>query len=276
MEFLSNPIWQLVINVSVAILAVIVAIAIYRKQTRKEFAFEVITDTPILSIRKEVKGKVQVSLGNAPVDNARLVILKLWNLGNISISPNDYIEPLKLSFGDDAVILDADVLETIPSEHLDTVKASLKQDRGSIKLEPLLLNRGDSITLKVLVTQPQITKEIKVNARIIGISKILHFDKASNPRRSIARTAIYCSYLVYLASVIYFLFSRYESSFINKLIIILTIVLLAVTYILVIILILSMYSIFSNRLGFRTSIKRSVKVFVLTIRYMIDDTKYSE
>ena len=96
MEFLSNPGWQIAINAAIGLLTIIVSIIIYRRQrNRRSITYEVVSDTPILSLKEEIKGRVQVLFDTKPVGEVRLVILKIWNSGDSPILPNEYIEPIK-------------------------------------------------------------------------------------------------------------------------------------------------------------------------------------
>ena len=100
MEFLSNPVWQLMINIAIGLLTIIVSITIYRKQqNRKGITYEIISNTSMLSFRNEVIGRVQILFDKKPIAYARLVILKIWNSGNVAIEPNQYSDPIKVHFG---------------------------------------------------------------------------------------------------------------------------------------------------------------------------------
>ncbi|MGZ3610287.1 MAG: hypothetical protein ACXVBU_09500 [Ktedonobacteraceae bacterium] len=173
MEFLSNPAWQLLLNLGIGFLTIIVSVLIFRKQqTRRGLNYEIISDTPILSIKADVKDKVQILFDNKPVNHVRLVIIRIWNSGNAPILPNEYIDPISIAFGEGADIIDTDVLETSPSDIREKVRTSLKVNTGNVLLEPILLNSTDSLTIKILLTQQQITKELKIVSRIVGVNQI--------------------------------------------------------------------------------------------------------
>src|SRR2546425_10907232 len=117
MDILRDPVWQF-IAVIIALIAIIVTLT---QRYRKEIVYDIISDTPILSIKEEVKNRVKVLFDDKPMTNARLIILRIWNSGNVPIIPSDYIEPITLNFGADAEILDADILASIP----DDIKSKL-------------------------------------------------------------------------------------------------------------------------------------------------------
>jgi hypothetical protein len=72
-------------------------------------------------------------------------------------------------------ILVSEVVETRP-RNLDV---SLEIDKERVKIMPVLLNQGDSITLKVLVNAPSelhFGKNIAVEGRIVGVRNIKKTD----------------------------------------------------------------------------------------------------
>src|ERR1700720_1277119 len=106
MDFLSivsSPIWAVI-----AAIATVAAIFIsIRQHQRKAISYKVISDTPLLSLKEEVKSRVQVLFDARPVRNTRLVVIKILNSGNVPILLTDYHDPIKIGFGDNAEILDA-------------------------------------------------------------------------------------------------------------------------------------------------------------------------
>lgn len=271
MESLTSPIVQITINAAIGLLTIIVSILIYRKQqSRKGITYEVISDNPILSLKKELKGRVQVLFDAKPIDDARLVIIRIWNSGNVPILPQEYGDPIRFDFGENAEILDADVLETIPSNMTDKAKASLSLEAGGVVLEPILLNSRDSITFKVLLAQMQSTREIKVNARIVGINQILNFDKLTFPRRSFARVAIYFSHLLFVLTIIYFILSIYENRLFIKSMFIFIIVISIIFYALVVSAFGSLLYSLKSGISFIVSFKNTMKIIADILQYIID------
>jgi len=272
MEFLSNPIWQLIVNAAIGLCTIIVTIIIFSKQfNRRSITYEVISDTPMLSLKEEVKARVQVLFDTKPVGDVYFVILKMWNSGNTPILPTEYIDPIRFDFGEKAEVLDTDVLETVPRNIKDKVKAALKLEAGTLILEPLLLNSRDSITLKFLYTRTKLTREIKVDARIVGINQILNFDMiySSHP---IGKIIAICSIAVFIMSVIYFLFSKYENNSFVKLFYLFLLLLMALLYILLIILLVSIAYSFKYKLSLTKSTKIVMNKSIDIIKYFLYET----
>lgn len=160
---LRDPLWQFI--------AVIVAIAIpiiiyYSQRQYKELSYEIISSSPLLAKSKEIEGNVQIFFDNKPVSNVYLVILKLINSGNTPISAKDYESPIAFNFGGNTNILSADVSKAEP----ESLKINLDKIKNKVILEPLLLNAGDTIIFKFILSD--YSGDIKPEARIYGIKDI--------------------------------------------------------------------------------------------------------
>jgi len=271
MQFLNNPLWQFTINATIGVLTIIVTIMIYRKQlSRKGITYQVISDIPVLSLKDEVKGRLQILFDNKPVRDVRLIILKVWNSGTVPILPAEYIDLVKINFGGNADILDVELLETVPSDIKEKVKSSLKIDVESVALEPLLLNGKDSLTFRILLAQTPLTKVVKVNGRIVGINQILNLNKAASPGRYLGRGFLGFSYLIFISLVIYNLFSIYETRFFIKVVLILAILFSALLYLLVFVFLSILFVCWIYKFNFSTSYKFVMSAYAFMIRYMLN------
>ena len=165
MAFLRDEVWQF-IGAFFGLVAIIVTIVLYRTQRRrKALSYEIISRTPLLSIGDEIKGKLQILFDGKPVQDIHLIVLKIINSGNVPIVSTNYERPVNLSFGENSWILTAEVSETDPED----LRATVNIENAKVALEPVLLNGGDSITLKLLVSQ---LGEINVDGRIVGVKDI--------------------------------------------------------------------------------------------------------
>jgi len=178
MDFLRDPIWQF-IGVIVALVALFSSVIFYIKQrSLKRFTYQIISNTSIVNIEKDLKDKLQIIFNGKAVEDAHLVILKIWNSGNASILPADFEKPINLVFGDKAEVLEVVILETFP----DSIKNNISFEKSSdgILLEPLLLNSKEWIILKVLLTH--FAGNIKVNVRVNGLNQVLNWDDVYKER----------------------------------------------------------------------------------------------
>src|SRR2546421_4767767 len=205
MAFLRDPIWQF-IGVIVALTALFIPTVLTILSRRKSLDFEIISDTPILSLKEEDKGQIQVLFNGKPLDNAHLIIMRIWNSGKIPIEIDDYNgQSIKLDFK--VEVLDVAILEATPRE----VKENLAKDKdpAKIELKPILLNSQDSIELKILVNQA--VSSIEIDAHIAGAKTAKQISLVSKPRfRPLSRrelmigTTGLAGWIVAIASIAWF------------------------------------------------------------------------
>jgi hypothetical protein len=172
MAFLIDAGWTQVI---IGAIAVILTIVIYSMtKQRKSFSYEVVSEYPLISIHKEIKGKLQILLDGNPVENVHLLLIKFINDGNIPIAASDYERPITLDFKDSSNILSADYVKASPGNLI----TSLKITDNKISIEPMLMNGGDTFSIKILVGQYK--GSVDVDARILGVKNIRHTPKQSS------------------------------------------------------------------------------------------------
>lgn len=199
-DILRDPMWQFV-AVIIAILAILISCFLYWKQRRnKALSYEILSRTPLLSVKEEVKGKLQILFDKKPVQQVHLVEIRLGNSGNVPILANDFERPVSLSFGEEGQILSASIVETNP----DSLRASIVSDGKKVVLMPTLLNQGDSIKLKMLVSK--FKNQIAVDGRIVGVKDIQ--PSSENPLRYLIPAAI--GFFMFLVGVINTTIARAE------------------------------------------------------------------
>ena len=167
LEIMRDPFWQFLTVAIIAIIAILVTIILYLIQRqRKSLSWEIISNTPLLSIDEEIRGDLQVLFAGKPVHDVQLIIFKIINSGNVPIKSTDYERPIKLKLGENALILTAKVIDKNPS----SLETPIKNEGTSVVLEPTLMNEGDSFTIKMMVNQ--FDDQITVNGRIEGVKDI--------------------------------------------------------------------------------------------------------
>jgi len=182
MNILRDPVWQF-IGVIVALVGIIVGLIalvnpiiagivffvalialllLYPKlRPSKTIFFRLISDTIVLRIRSEKvdKGDLQVLYKGEEVEgDIRLVTVRLWNASSDPILPDEYKGNLiRLNFGKEAKVLSTQVSESKPAtikEEIDENKL-VRFDAGKVLLKPIWLNKDNSLTLKILLTNFQ-------------------------------------------------------------------------------------------------------------------------
>src|SRR6266566_8266360 len=126
-----------IIAIFAAVLGSIITIWYTGRQGRKEVVYNIISDTPILSLEKEIGNQVEVHFNNQIVINLRLIIAEVWNAGYVAIPPEEFISPITFSLASPATILDTEIVKKEPN----SLDATLQRTSNSVILEPLLLNK---------------------------------------------------------------------------------------------------------------------------------------
>src|SRR5258708_28273992 len=171
MNFLRDPVWQS-IGVIIAIDALLLTILLYKRQVRrKEILWDLVENVSLSSFNVSESVKSALVYKTLRLDDVNLFYVNVWNSGNIEILPNDFHDPIKFDFGNKAQVLEVVLLDAKPKNIAEKISFSI--EANYVKLLPLLLNSGDLIKLKVLVTKfSGNVSDVKVDARIAGIKQI--------------------------------------------------------------------------------------------------------
>jgi len=166
LEILRDQIWPFVAAILGVPVLILLIVAYLGQRQHKALSYEVISRVPLLSLQEETSGQIQILFEDKPVENVQLAVIKITNSGNTPITSGDYERPVSLSFGENAQILTADVTQTEP----ESLQPSISIENNKAVLTPVLLNSGDSIALKLLVSNS--SGELVVDGRIVGVKEI--------------------------------------------------------------------------------------------------------
>ncbi|WP_132545846.1 hypothetical protein [Plasticicumulans lactativorans] len=166
-ELLRDPIWQFV-GAFLALLTIGLSYALYRSQReRKDLSYDIVLNSPILSVIEEDEGKLQLLYEGHPIKDPRILFVYVENTGNTPIPASDYERPIALDFGEGAKVLSAVVAFTVPKSLI----LELERKDHVVTIKPALLNPGDSARLKLLVSHYGASPHI--DGRVHGV-KALH------------------------------------------------------------------------------------------------------
>lgn len=202
MDFLRDSIWTF-IGVLIALIALILTVIQWMQRNRKQIAYEVISNTLVIpeleQINPHTKGILHVLFNGQPVKGARLVDLRIWNAGNVPITPADYVKPITFNFGDKAEILNVGIIETSKSISKPNAEDALIIAGNKVLLKSILLNRHASIRLKVLLLgfDGKITTD---DTGIVGVEQLVeaHTAERSSKRLRIALMATTFTVFIFL------------------------------------------------------------------------------
>ncbi len=191
-DILHDTAWQFVVLVCLTTLGVFFS---WLQYERKSLRWLELANTTLLTVDDELKGNIQLLYDNTPIKDVRLVLLRLLHTGNREIKPGDFIQLLSVGFGPNAKVLSATISAAQPPNNHVTVKAQ----SNKIEVSKTLLNGGDSITFKVLVSNYQ--GPLTFEGRVAGVKKINSIRMNSTvPRILYAFFMIYSGFVVLLSS----------------------------------------------------------------------------
>ena len=170
MEFLRDSAWQFW-GVVISVVTALITISIFLLQRKnKRLTYTVLTETPLLSVDDEIKGKIKIKYGRKNIQNIHLVLLKIQNQGNVDIASSDYEKPIIFSF-EDSEILSIEAVDVSPKN----LKPTITNVLSKFTIEPILLNKKDYIVIKLLFSN--YGSKIAVDTRILGVKEIQRFDR---------------------------------------------------------------------------------------------------
>jgi len=147
-------------------IAITVLIVFQWWRQRKVFSCTVVSHYPLVDVSKNFSQRVKILFDDKQVDKVSLIVIELRNNGWVPIEDKDFYEPVAMNFGESAEIMSIETVESRPK----TLKANTVWQGACLTLEPLLLNRGDRIKLKLLVHN--FKPPVSVSGRIKGIPAI--------------------------------------------------------------------------------------------------------
>lgn len=171
-ELLRDPIWEGIgaaIGLVGVVSAIVLGVVLFRLQRRrKELRYRVLSQSRVVSMEAQGPEDVVMMRGGERIPDVHLVMLELVNSGNQPIIPDDYHYPLQINLGEGAEVLTADQVDSKPKGI--AASPSITESLETVRVDAVLLNPGDSFTLKFLVTQYGGT--LDVAAHIVGVKEI--------------------------------------------------------------------------------------------------------
>jgi hypothetical protein len=128
---------------------------------RKALSYTVL-ETRLLTVHDEIKGRVEILVDGVQTIDVALAVITLTNAGFEPIRAADFERALKFDCGEAARVLSSELVATKPSNLKPVTNFPLNE----FMIEPLLLNRGDWLKVKLLVNQ---LGNISVDGRIVGV-----------------------------------------------------------------------------------------------------------
>jgi hypothetical protein len=215
-----------IVSIIAGSVTIFINLIIDARQQRNQITYEVISNAPALN--EEVKSQVQrvfsyhmqVLLNKENWDQMQLISVKMKNTGTRLVTEDAFNSKIEFDFGNassNAQVLAAEVIESEPPalrENIMYISSGVKGvGTSKIVLDPLSLNKDDSITLQILVTG--FKNIIENNTLLKGVKQRL---KARLPGKVHIRNTLFTFiFLTVVATVLFiFIFSYIFGSVYNK------------------------------------------------------------
>lgn len=187
------PPLELARNVIVILTALQALTNVFPLRQRKGIGVEILLTSTFADIDQDTGSDLASRYQPHPTRDGHAILVEIENIGKSPITRDDFVTPLKLSFGDDAKILKADVVTQTPTDLAATVEII----DNKVHLFPVLFNPNDSAVIEVLVQVRKI--RLRANGRIVGITKF----KRRIPRNiqdGMDLVALYCVFFGLIAA----------------------------------------------------------------------------
>lgn len=173
------------------------------EESRKEkrLGYRIDYAQSLVSLNRNVDaGDIEVLFKGRKLVKPEIMGVTFENIGQIPIAKRDFSESLKLVFSEGAEIVSVDVEDKKP----DDLPIAYRVNGREIEIEDLLLNAGDSFSLKVLGTK---VSRFDVSARIVGVLELEDINKALEAERRkelerVKRSGIWRELVTYLLALI--------------------------------------------------------------------------
>jgi hypothetical protein len=156
-----------------ALILIVALYGLYRNHKVKRLSYAILINTAIVPLDKNLSGKIKLYFEEnpgiiVPIEDSRILIIKFLNDGTVPIEPDHFVQSISVSFDPEVRIIDKDVID-----YPDSIKKpELNLSENSIILDPMLFNKNEFITIKILLANSRTEPNVKIRARIIGISDI--------------------------------------------------------------------------------------------------------
>jgi len=170
----SIDIWK-AISAILTIIGLIITIVLYfHSRKTKSLGYEILAETSLLTVNKDIHEKIKIYFEDKLIQNAWLLIYKIVNNGNMSITKDDFDGDISVSFDKEITVLSAQIVKTNP----ENLKATLNRLDSEIVLKPLLMNSLDSITINIILSNYVKDTLPAPKARIAGVSQVKYIDES--------------------------------------------------------------------------------------------------
>ncbi len=170
-DMIRDPMWTFV-GVAIALVAILTTIVLALGQRKKKrLSYEIVSNTELLGIGEEIRGKVKILYEENEVKNVHLLTVRFVNSGNEPIGTTDYERPVRMMVNDEATILTHEIVDQDPSN----LSAEATAEGNMFSIKPLLLNPKDAFSIKTLISD--LDGSPRIDGRVKGVKAISRFEE---------------------------------------------------------------------------------------------------
>lgn len=174
-EILRDQIWQF-IGACFSIIAIFVTVYFFILQKKKKtLSYCILTNTRLLTVDEAIKGELKIIYDGVVIQDVVLLVVKIFNSGNVPIISPDFEESLSFDFGQKTRILSVEIVDATPSILSPVLTIN---NQSELIIHPMLLNEKDGFSIKLLLTEYE--NCVTPKARIIGVKNINEIKKTKN------------------------------------------------------------------------------------------------
>ena len=117
---------------------------------KKSLAYEIITSSSLISVKKEIESEVNITFRGKKVEDVHLLQVKIINNGNDHVKEEDFKKPITFVFNPEVEIMDMSVKESSS----ESIQITLKlKDQNAVEILPNLLNKKDWFIVNFLLNK---------------------------------------------------------------------------------------------------------------------------
>jgi len=160
---LTNEQYIIILTVTLVILALIAILQSIYYRKKKKLQFLLGPSFSLVNIKQSFKEKIKVLYENVPYDDLSSIQVTIRNSGNMPISKEDIIVPIKLNFDEKIKIIDWKKISTQPTELIFMIN---KSNDNEVECNFELLNQNYEIKLQFVCVGGEI-KYPEINATMV-------------------------------------------------------------------------------------------------------------
>lgn len=201
LDLLRDSLWQGV-GAGLSLIGTLVTLwAFYVQRSTKALSFSHFS-YPVFAIADQsLATKITVMHQNRQVDRLSILWLDFSCNGKLSILRSDFERPISVTVDSSVTLLEA---QSVKRRSTDQI-ASLNCESGRCEIAPMLLNSGDTLSIKLLIEGDTSKSSFVVDSKIVGVRDI-----TSKGHKGLT---VFWPYLtVQSVSIVMLLIAEFESS----------------------------------------------------------------